>query len=59
MIYERQIKRFILFIDSKFLIDPNNRNIDLFVISASDSSVLLDYASISNLNKTLDNISNP
>ena len=34
-------------------------SIDLFVVSALDQSVLLDYASISRMNSTLDTIWDP
>ena len=58
MIYERQIKRF-----SDFFINKNNSamkpSLDLFVVSASDPTVFLDYASISRMNSTLDTIWDP
>ena len=34
-------------------------NLDLFVVSASDPTVFLDYASISAMNNTLDTIWDP
>jgi hypothetical protein len=35
------------------------KNLDLFVVSASDPTVFLDYASISIMNSTLDTIWDP
>jgi hypothetical protein len=36
-----------------------NENLDLFVVSVSDSTVFLDYASISRMNNNLDTIWDP
>ena len=61
MIYERQIKRF-----SNYILLTNHDamtnltdSLDLFVVSASDPTVFLDYASISWMNNTLDTIRDP
>jgi hypothetical protein len=56
MIFERQIKRAAEYIylenQQSFLV--TNLNQDLFVISAADPNVILDYASVSRMNNTLD-----
>jgi hypothetical protein len=61
MIYERQIKRmygFFLLLNQGIILNLS-LSFDLFVVSASDPTVFLDYASISTMNNTLDTISNP
>jgi len=61
MIYERQIKRFsdYLLNRSQDISSHVTENLDLFVVSASDPTVFLDYASISTMNNTLDTIWDP
>ena len=61
LIYERQIKRLIqyLYIGNRSGIAMLLESLDIFVISASDPTVFLDYASISPMNTTLDGISDP
>ena len=61
IIYERQIKRMInyfLYINQG-IISNQSQNLDFFVLSASDPTVLLNYASISPMNNTLDTIWDP
>jgi hypothetical protein len=61
MIYERQIKRmygFFLLLNQGIILNLS-LSFDLFVVSASDPTVFLDYASISTMNNTIDTISNP
>ena len=61
MIYERQIKRAIdyFYLDDRLSFNAGNENQDFFVISALDPTVLLDYASVSHMNNTLESISDP
>lgn len=59
MIYERQIKRAIDYLINQPSYFNLNHNLDLFVISASDPTVFLDYATISYMNNTLDAICDP
>jgi len=61
MIYETQIKRVIQYsyYRSWYSFDEDFLTLDLFVISASDPTVFLDYASITNKNTTLDDIYDP
>ena len=61
LIYERQIKRAIqyYYIGNRSGIAMLLESLDLYVISASDPTVFLDYASISPMNTTLDGISDP
>jgi hypothetical protein len=61
MIYERQIKRVfdVFYTKNKVTSLSITENRDLFVISASDPTVFLDYASISVLNCTLETILDP
>lgn len=58
MIYERQIKRVAdyIYLDDRGRSYLTSMNQDLFVLSVSDPTVFLDYASISHLNVTLDDI---
>ena len=61
IIYERQIKRMInyfLYINQG-IISNQSQNLDFFVLSASDPTELLNYASISQMNNTLDTIWDP
>ena len=61
MIYERQIKRVIEYFYKGDRLKFGNafKSLDLFVISASDPTLFLDYASISQMNITLDGINSP
>jgi len=61
MIYERQIKRVAdyIYLDDRGRSYLTSMNQDLFVVSVSDPTVFLDYASISHLNVTLDDIEDP
>ena len=61
MIYERQIKRMLNhFIEkNQTFITNTSQNLDFYVMSASDPTVFLDYASISIMNNTLEGISDP
>jgi serine/threonine protein kinase len=61
MIYERQIKRVIQYFNYGDLLTFGNirQSPELFVISSSDPSMFLNYASISPMYMTLDRISDP
>ena len=61
MIYERQIKRFYdhFLYEYDAIVKNRTWNLDLYVISASDPTVFLDYASISPMNSTLETIWDP
>jgi serine/threonine protein kinase len=61
MIYESQIKRFIqyFYFESRLSFVGTYYCSDIFVISASDPAVFLNYASFTRMNITLDSISNP
>jgi hypothetical protein len=61
MIYERQIMRVfdVFFTKDQVQSLSETLNRDLFVLSASDPNVFLDYASISVLNCTLETILDP
>ena len=61
MIYERQVKRVfdVFFTKDQVTSLSETLNRDLFVLSASDPNVFLDYASISVLNCTLETILDP
>ena len=61
MIHERQIKRlydYFLF-KNQGIITSFSQYLDFFVVSASDPTEFLDYASISGMNNTLDTIWDP
>jgi hypothetical protein len=59
MIYERQIKRALDYLINQPSYFNLNHNLDLFVISATDPTAFLDYATISYMNNTLDCIYDP
>jgi hypothetical protein len=56
MIFERQIKRAVeyMYLESEQSFLVTNLNQDLFVVSAADPNVILDYASVSRMNNTFD-----
>ena len=61
MIYERQIKRVIqyFYLSYRSSFAEVFKSLDFFVISASNPTIFLDYASISPMNVTLDSIRDP
>ena len=61
MINERQIKRVMQFSyqDNSLIFANVKQSLENFVISSSDPSIFLNNASISRMNMTLENISDP